>query len=149
MVDQKVNEDRFWSYGNFAMIVLCSLFLFWFSDCWNRFDFVSLVTYFIILILRIVTWTLGGSVANNRALLIAGHLYSFNTLCLTLRAFGQVMEQQKDLGTIQIALFSILKDVRTVLWQFLAVILAFSIAITKIYISELSFIANKNERRET
>ena len=58
------------------------------------------------------------------------------------------MEQQKDVGTIQIALFSILRDVRTVLWQFLAVILAFSIAITKIYMSERSFIANKSERRE-
>ena len=58
------------------------------------------------------------------------------------------MEQQKDVGTIQIALFSILRDVRTVLWQFLAVILAFSIAITKIYMSERSFIANKSERQE-
>ena len=124
------------------------MFLFWFSDCWNRFDFTSLVIYSIILILRIVTWVNGGSVANNRTLIIAGYLYSFNTLCLTLRAFGQVMEQQKDVGTIQIALFSIVRDVRIVLWQFLAVILAFSIAITKIYMSERSFIANKSERHE-
>ena len=98
--------------------------------------------------MRIATWVTGGSVANNRTLVIAGYLYSFNTLCLTLRAFGQVMEQLKDVGTIQIALFSILRDVRTVLWQFLAVILAFSIAITKIYMSERSFIANKSERHE-
>ena len=134
------------SPGNFAVIVVC--FLYCFSDCWNRLDFASLVIYFLILILRIVTWATGGLAVNNRTLLIAGYLYSFNTLCLTLRAFGQVMEQQKDVGTIQIALFSILKDVRTVLWQFLAVILAFSIAITKIYMSERSFIANKSERHE-
>ena len=58
------------------------------------------------------------------------------------------MEQLKDVGTIQIALFGILKDVRTVLSQFLAVILAFSIAITKIYMSQRSFIANESERHE-
>ena len=138
----------FYSTESFQLRSDCSLFLFWFSDCWNRFDVASLVIYFIILILRIATWVAAGSVANNRTLVIAGYLYSFNTLCLTLRAFGQVMEQQKDVGTIQIALFSILRDVRTVLWQFLAVILAFSIAITKIYMSERSFIANKSERHE-
>ena len=58
------------------------------------------------------------------------------------------MEQLKAVGTIQIALFSILKDFRTILWQFLAVILAFSIAITKIYMSERSFIASESERHE-
>ena len=129
------------------MINSCFYFDF-ISDCWNRFDFASLVFYFIILILRIVTWFNDGSAANNRALAIAGYLYSFNTLCLTLRAFGQVMEQPKDVGTIQIALFSILRDVRTVLWQFVAVILAFSIAITKIYMSERSFIANESVRHK-
>ena len=98
--------------------------------------------------MRIVTWVNGGSATNNRALLIAGYLYSFNTLCLTIRAFGQVMEQPRDVGTIQIALFGILKDVRTVWWQFIAVILAFSMAITKIYMSERSFIANESARVE-
>ena len=55
------------------------------------------------------------------------------------------MEQPKDIGTIQIALFSILKDVRTVFWQFMASMLAFSIALTKVYTSEKSFIANRSE----
>ena len=121
---------------------------FLFSDYWNNFDFASLIIYFITLILRIGTWVNAGLVANNRALVITGYLYSFNTLLLTLRAFGQVMEQLKDVGTIQIALFGILKDVRTVLSQFLAVILAFSMAITKIYMSERSFIADESERHE-
>lgn len=124
------------------------MFLLLFSDYWNLFDFTSLALYFVILILRIVTWVNAGSVANNRALAISGYLYSFNTLCLTIRTFGQVMEQLKAVGTIQIALFSILKDFRTILWQFLAVILAFSIAITKIYMSERSFIASESERHE-
>ncbi|CAH3137407.1 unnamed protein product, partial [Porites lobata] len=126
----------------------CKILSLYCSDLWNKFDFASLVVYFILLILRIVTWVNGGSATNNRALLIAGYLYSFNTLCLTIRAFGQVMEQPRDVGTIQIALFGILKDVRTVWWQFIAVILAFSMAITKIYMSERSFIANESARVE-
>ena len=124
------------------------MFLLLLSDNWNIFDFASVVIYFVILMLRIVTWVNAGSVANNRALVIAGYLYGLNTLLLTLRTFGQVMEQLKDVGTIQIALFSILKDVRTVLSQFLAVFLAFSFVITKIYMSERSFIANESERNE-
>ena len=124
------------------------MFLLLLSDYWNIFDFTSVVIYFVILMLRIVTWVNAGSVANNRALVIAGYLYGLNTLLLTLRTFGQVMEQLKDVGTIQIALFSIPKDVRTVLSQFLAVFLAFSFVITKIYMSERSFIANESERHE-
>ena len=124
------------------------MFLLLLSDNCNIFDFASVVIYFVILMLRIVTWVNAGSVANNRALVIAGYLYGLNTLLLTLRTFGQVMEQLKDVGTIQIALFSILKDVRTVLSQFLAVFLAFSFVITKIYMSERSFIANESERHE-
>jgi len=108
-------------------------------------DFVSLVVYFSVYILRVVTWIISGSVLNNRALLVAGYLFSFNTLCLTLRAFGHVMEQSKHVGTIQIALFSILKDVRPVFWQFMAVIVGFSMATTKIYMSEKSFIANGSD----
>ena len=82
---------------------------------------------------------------NNRALAIAGYFYSFNTLCLTLRAFGYVMEQSRHVGPIQIALFSILTDIRIVFWQFTAAILAFSIAITKVYMAEKSFIANGSD----
>ena len=44
---------------------------------------------------------------NNRVLATAGYLYSANTLCLTFRVFGHMLEQSKDVGTIQIALFSI------------------------------------------
>ena len=82
---------------------------------------------------------------NNRALAIAGYLYSFNSLCLTLRAFGHVTEQSRHLGVIQIALFGILKDISTVILQFAAGILAFSIAITKVYMSEKSFVSNGSD----
>ena len=64
---------------------------------------------------------------------------------LTLRAFGHVMETVKGIGAIQIALFQIIGDVVTIFWQFIATILAFSIAITKVYIAERSFISKKND----
>ena len=54
------------------------------------------------------------------------------------------MEQSKDVGTIQIALFSILKEIIVIIWQFTAAILAFSIAITKVYVAEKSFYAKES-----
>ena len=82
---------------------------------------------------------------NNRVLATAGYLYSANTLCLTFRVFGHILEQSKDVGTIQIALFSILKDISVIIWLFMAAILAFSIAITKVFMVEKSFIANGSD----
>ena len=63
---------------------------------------------------------------------------------LTLRAFGHVMETTKQIGPIQIALFHILSDLVTIFWQFIATILAFSIAITKVYVAEKSYISEDN-----
>ncbi len=85
---------------------------------------------------------------NNRVLAIAGYFYSLNTLCLTLRVFGNITEQSRHLGVIQIALFGILKDMTTIILQFVASILAFSIAITKVYMAEQSFVANGNAGNE-
>lgn len=82
---------------------------------------------------------------NNRVLATAGYLYSANTLFLTFRVFGHILEQSKDVGTIQIALFSILEEISVVIWQFTAAILAFSIAITKVYMVEKSFIASESD----
>jgi len=133
--------------GNQSNILL-KAFLLYQRDLWNKLDFVTLLVYLAIISLRIATFIMSGSVANNRVLVIAGYLYSFNTLCLTFRVFGHVMEQSKDVGTIQIALFSILKDIRTIIWQFTAAIFAFSIAITKVYMAENSFVANARDRNE-
>ncbi len=85
---------------------------------------------------------------NNRALAISGYFYSFNTLALTLRVFGFVTEQLRNLGVIQIALINILKDISTIILQFIAGILAFSIAITKVFMAEESFIANGNAQND-
>jgi len=126
-------------------IHLKALLMYQSADLWNRLDFISLLVYLVILILRVATFITSGSAMNNRVLAIAGYLYSANTLFLTFRVFGHVLEQSKDVGTIQIALFSILKDISVVIWQFTAAILAFSIAITKVYMVEKSFVANGSD----
>jgi hypothetical protein len=50
------------------------------------------------------------------------------------------MESKKITGTVQIALFQIIGAVIAVFGQFLAVLLAFSLAITKIHLAERSYI---------
>ena len=122
------------------------MLLLYFSDRWNILDFITLVIYSVTFLLRMVTWALSTSVTNNRALVIAGYLYGFNTMFLTLRAFGHVMETIKGIGAIQIALFHIIGDIATIFWQFIATILAFSIAITKVYMAERSYISKEGHR---
>ena len=123
----------------------CFIFIFFnFSDRWNILDFITLLNYTVTFILRVATWSLSESVTGNRALVIAGYLYGLNTMFLTLRAFGRVMETVKGVGVIQIALIHIVGDVITIFWQFIATILAFSIAITKVYMAERSFISSNS-----
>ena len=62
---------------------------------------------------------------------------------LTLRAFGQVIERKRGMGAIQIALFFVIWDVMAIFWQFLAMILAFSLAMTKIYVAEKAYTLGK------
>lgn len=116
-----------------------------FSDCWNRLDFISLLVYLAIFLLRVYVATWSEQGVNNRALFVASFLYGFNSLCLTFRAFGHVMEQSKHIGTIQIALFSILSDIRIVLGQFVVAILAFSFALAKVYMAEKIFIGESRD----
>lgn len=106
-------------------------------------DLVTLLVYICTFVLRMATWSSSKSVLNNRSLVVAGYLYGLNTMILTFRVFGQFMETVKGLGTIQIALFSIMRDVATIFWQFVATVIAFSFAITKVYMSEKSFIAEE------
>ena len=119
--------------------------LFCSSDRWNILDFITILNYLVTFVLRVVTWSSSESVTDNRALVIAGYLYGLNTMFLTLRAFGHVMETVKGIGAIQIALFHIIGDITTIFWQFVAAILAFSIAITKVYMAERSFISNNDD----
>ena len=74
------------------------------------------------------------SVNNNTSLAIAGYLYGFNTMLLTFRAFGSILEKTAGVGTIQIAFFHIIGD--TVVVQFLVITLAFASAITKVFVTE-------------
>lgn len=101
--------------------------------------------YLVILSLRVATIIKSGPVENNRVLVVAYYLYSINTLLLTFRVFGHVIEQSREIGTIQIAFFSILKDIGTIFWQFTAAICAFSIAITKVYMAEKYFVASARD----
>lgn len=87
------------------------------------------------------------SVVHERALVIAGYLYGLNTMFLTFRAFGHMMENTRDVGSIQIALFHILSDVSAIFWQFIAAILAFSIAMTKVYMAEKSYLSKDEQGR--
>jgi len=108
-------------------------------DRWNIFDIIILaIFFFIIFPLRIFTWALTESVTNNRALEIAEYLYGFNTMLLTFRAFGSILETIEGIGTIQIALFRIIRDAAVVVLHFLAVTLAFSSTITKLFVAETS-----------
>ena len=115
-----------------------------FSDRWNALDLTTLIIYLVIFVLRMITWALSDAVINNRTLVITGYLYGLNTIFLTFRTFGHVMETTRGVGSIQIALFHILEDVGTIFWQFIAAILAFSIAITKVYVAEKSYLIKKD-----
>ncbi|KAL9952846.1 hypothetical protein ACROYT_G040159 [Oculina patagonica] len=140
---QRIKQQRYQSKR--IRLKTLSVYL---SDPWNLLDFISLLVYLIIITLRIATVLTSGSEMNNRALAIAGYFYSFNTLVLTLRVFGFLTEQLRNLGVIQIALINILKDISTIILQFIAGILAFSIAITKVFMAEKSFIANGNAQND-
>ena len=110
-------------------------------DRWNVFDlFIIIVFMCAILPLRIVTWLESDLITNNRALVIAGYLYGFNTMLLTFRAFGSILETYQGVGTIQIAFFHIVRDVVVVVLHFLAITLAFASTITKVYVAEKSLV---------
>lgn len=102
---------------------------------------IILIDYFVFLILRVVTWSGHTSVWRNRLLAVAGYIFGFNTMVLTLRVFGHFLEIFPSTGSIQVALFQIIGAAVTVLGQFIVAILAFSLAITKIYVAEDSYSA--------
>ena len=114
-------------------------------DTWNCLDIITMFVYICTFLLRMVTWSSSKSVVNNRSLVVAGYLYGLNTMILTFRVFGLVMETVKGLGIIQIALFTIIRDIATIFWQFVAIVIAFSFAITKVYMSEKSFLTEQDD----
>lgn len=118
-------------------------FISFFSDRWNVLDFIMLVIYVVTFMLRMITWGVSTTATGNKALVIAGYFYGLNTMILTLRVFGHLMETSKTTGTTHIALISIIEDVAIIFFQFVVGVLAFSLAITKIYVAQASFISRK------
>lgn len=105
-------------------------------------DFIILIIYLAIFFLRMISWATSSTVYDNRALAVAGYLYGFIAMFLTLRVFGHVMESIRGMGAKLIAFFFIMWDVFAIFWQFAAMILAFSLAMTKIYVVETSYTSN-------
>ena len=60
-----------------------------------------------------------------------------------------MMENTREVGSIQIALFHIVSDVVAIFSQFIAAILVFSIAITKVYMAEKSYLEKGNRNKNT
>ncbi|XP_068683343.1 uncharacterized protein [Montipora foliosa] len=124
--------------------IVCKPLGIYLSDGWHKIDFFVLLVYFVILILRMYAIVFSRQVRNNRALVIVNYLYGINVIGLSFRAFGHVLQQSEGVGTIQIALFNILGGIRVVLAHFALVIVAFSFAITKVYVAEKSFTEDTN-----
>ncbi|CAH3122215.1 unnamed protein product [Pocillopora meandrina] len=120
----------------------------YFSDRWNVLDFIILVFYLITFILRIITWVNSTDASENSLLAVSEYFYGFIAMFLTLRAFGQVIERKRGMGAIQIALFFVIGDVMAIFWQFLAMILAFSLAMTKIYVAEKTYTSGKDSAED-
>ena len=136
---------------SFVCFIMCGLFSlfsffgFYCRDCWNVFDFLTFVVYiFAILPLRIAIWVESESANNNRILAIAGYLYGINTMFLTLRAFGSLLETTKGVGTVQIAFFHIIGDAVVVVVHFLAITMAFASTITKVFVAEKTMVSKNN-----
>ncbi|XP_066021554.1 uncharacterized protein [Pocillopora verrucosa] len=120
----------------------------YFRGPWNVLDFIILVLYLITFILRIITWKNSTDVLDNRLLAVSEYFYGVIAIPLTLRAFGQVIERVQEIGVIQIALFFVIWDVMAIFWQFLATILAFSLAMTKVYVAEKAYTLGKDSAED-
>ena len=119
-----------------------------YSDRWNVLDFITLVLYLITFVLRMTTLRISTDVSGNRLLVVSEYFYGFIAMFLTIRAFGQVIERLRKMGTIQIALFFIMSDVLGIFWQFVALILAFALPITKIYIAEKAYTSGRDSAED-
>ena len=117
--------------------LIYSQYLYPCRDMWNYLDVITLLMYLLIVILRIVTIARGGDPYHNRLLEVANYFYGANTMLLVLR-FSSVLEHSAVVGPLQLALFRMLIDLLIILVQFFFVIIAFSLAITKSYLAEMS-----------
>ena len=147
-----------WIYIMLLFILLCLVcfhFVFFFfcrfhcRDPYNGCDSLINVFYtYVILPLRITVWVESESVNDNRMLAVAGYLYGFNTMLLTFRTFGPILETTKVIGIVQIAFFQILGDALVVVVHFLAITIAFASTITKVFVAEKTMVSKNNPEKQ-
>lgn len=116
-------------------------------DMWNYVDVLTLVIYIVIVFLRIATIARGGDPYHNGLLEVTSYLYGVNTLFLVLR-FSSLLAVSAVVGPLQLALFRMFVDLLIILLQFGFVIAAFSLAITKIYTAEMSYLTPTHNQTE-
>ena len=126
-----------------SMTAICFFFLFSFlrlsRDMWNYIDVLVLIIYLFILVMRLVVVIQGGEPSKNRLLEIASYLYGFNTLLLILR-FSSFVGLNSTVGPLQLAFFRMCVDLFIILIQFIFIIAAFSVAITKCHTAGMSYV---------
>ena len=143
-----------WIYITLLFILLClvcfhfDFFGFHCRDPYNACDSLINFVHSFILPLRIAVWVKSESVNNNRMLAVAGYLYGFNTMLLTFRTFGPILETTKVIGIVQIAFFQILGDALVVVVHFLALTIAFASAITKVFVAEKTMVSKNNPEKQ-
>ena len=115
---------------------------------WNYVDVMTLSLHGVIFTLRVVTVIRGGDPYHNRLLEITYYAYGINTLLLVLR-FSSILEANKTVGPLQLALFRMCVDLFVILVQFGFVIVAFSVAIAMVYTAEMSYVTPPPGERQS
>ena len=115
---------------------------------WNYLDVIIEIIYILTVILRITTIARGGVPYNNRLLEISNYLYGINTLLMVLRV-SSILELNQVAGPLQLALYRMLGDLLIILSQFFFVIVGFSLAITKSYNAERSYLRPHSNHSRT
>ena len=110
---------------------------------WNYLDVLIVLVYAFVITIRIATVIIGGDPYKNRLLELANYGYGFDGMLLILR-FSSILELSSVIGPLQLALFRMCLDLLVILIQFGFVIVAFSLAITKCYTAETSFLTPLN-----
>ena len=106
---------------------------------WNYLDVLIMLVYGFVIAIRIATVIIGGDPYKNRLLELANYGYGFDAMLLILR-FSSILELSSVIGPLQLALFQMCLDLLVILVQFGFVTVAFSLAITKCYSAEISFL---------
>lgn len=147
LLDDRDIKIRCKTLHPFFTLIFYSQSSYLYRDMWNYLDVITLLIYLLIVILRIATIARGGDPYHNRLLEIVNYLYGVNTMLLVLR-FSSILELSSVVGPLQLALFRMLIDLLIILVQFCFVIMAFSVAITKSYVAEISYLTSTGNYTE-